>query len=121
MHFQLRSRLRRIVKGILSEPVPGSIQERFPDYDIGRGTYGNPRILRRNENTTLRIGAFCSIADDVHIFLGGNHRVDWATTFPFGEFWPEAQGIKGHPSSRGDVLIGNDVWIGRSAVILSGV
>ena len=35
--------------------------------------------------------------------------------------WPEAAGVKGHPASKGDVVIGNDVWIAEGAVILSGV
>lgn len=72
----------------------------------------------------LEIGKFCSIAEGVKIFLGGNHRVDWITTYPFPallHYWPEASGITGHPSTRGDVIIGNDVWIGTDAIILSGV
>jgi len=35
------------------------------------------------------------------------------------EDWPNAQGIPGHPQSKGDVIIGNDVWIGTGATILS--
>ena len=56
--------------------------------------------------------------------LGGNHRTDWATTFPFGHIFTEDLGgesIKGHPRSNGDVTIGNDVWIGRNATIMSGL
>ncbi|WP_344824120.1 CatB-related O-acetyltransferase [Rurimicrobium arvi] len=58
------------------------------------------------------------------IFLGGNHRVDWVSTYPFPAlpgFFPEAAEITGHPSTKGDVVIGNDVWIGYAAIILSGV
>ncbi len=96
------------------------------DVDIGRHTYGHDQITIRHwgEPTTLRIGAFCSIADRVQIFLGGNHRTDWVSTYPFAEFsdrWPEAKGIEGHPATNGDVTIGNDVWIGSNATILSGV
>ena len=71
----------------------------------------------------LKIGKFCSIANDVQIFLGGNHRIDWITTYPFSVLnsWPEAKDIKGHPCTKGDVIIGNDVWIGRKTLILSGV
>jgi hypothetical protein len=46
------------------------------------------------------------------------------TTYPFPalpETWPEAREIGGHPVSRGDVVVGNDVWIGYGATILSGV
>ena len=68
---------------------------------------------------TLRIGAFCSLAD-ITIFLGGEHRVDWTTTYPFPELWDEAAEIRGHPATKGDVVIGNDVWIASGATILSG-
>ncbi|MFQ5787186.1 MAG: CatB-related O-acetyltransferase, partial [Thermodesulfobacteriota bacterium] len=33
----------------------------------------------------------------------------------------EAEQFKGHPRSKGDVIIGHDVWIGRDTLILSGV
>jgi len=90
-------------------------------YEVGRGTYGEPSILDWEEHTTLKVGSFCSIAGGVQIFLGGNHRADWITTYPFSVFRETAKHIDGHPASRGDVIIGLDVWIGHGAVILSGV
>lgn len=98
-----------------------SIQDRYPMFDIGRGTYGRPKILEWGEGATLKIGSFCSISAGVQIFLGGEHRVDWVTTFPFNILWKEAYHITGHPKSKGNVHIGNDVWIGREAIIMSGV
>lgn len=53
--------------------------------------------------------------------LGGEHRVDWGTTFPFNRYYQEHSSITGHPRTKGDVNIGNDVWIGREALILSGI
>lgn len=91
---------------------------------VGEYTYGNPRILHWGEDANLKIGKFCSIADHVVVFLGGNHRLDWYTTYPFptlSEAWPEGKEIQGHPSTKGDVIIGNDVWIGYGAIILSGI
>lgn len=90
-------------------------------YSIGRGTYGDPVVLHWGESATLKVGAFCSIGGGVKIFLGGNHRVDWITTYPFSVFRESARTISGHPATRGDVVIGNDVWIGAAATILSGV
>ncbi len=90
-------------------------------YDVGTGTYGEPAILHWGEPATLKVGAYCSIADGVKIYLGGNHRVDWITTYPFTEFRESARRISGHPSTKGDVIIGHDVWIGDDAKILSGV
>ncbi len=91
---------------------------------IGRGTYGNPQIYFWNDATKLHIGNFCSIAADVKFILGGEHRSDWISTFPFMEFpesWSNSAGLTGHPSTKGDIVIGHDVWIGNGCTILSGV
>lgn len=89
----------------------------------GKHTYGN--IIERSwgEGATLSVGNFCSIADDVEVFLGGNHRTDWVTTYPFShvEGWKdEFRYIQGHPATKGDVIILNDVWIGAHVTIMSG-
>jgi NDP-sugar pyrophosphorylase family protein len=48
--------------------------------------------------------------------------MSWVTTFPFGGVkWPLEQELPSYRLSKGDVKIGNDVWIGDHAVILSGV
>lgn len=88
---------------------------------VGQHTYGKPCVHEYGEDTELRIGKFCSIAGNVNIFLGGNHRTDWGSTFPFNKLWDCAKYIEGHPATKGDVIIGNDVWIGMNATILSGV
>ena len=90
---------------------------------IGRHTYGFP-VLHRFGPTdgTLEIGSYVSIADEVHIFLGGNHPTDWVSTFPFRlRLGLAGQYADGMPSSGGNVSIEPDVWIGRGATILSGV
>ncbi len=112
---------RQTVKNIWRRRPQKTIQEKFPQFEIGRGTYGIPKIRSWKEGPTLKIGAFCSIAANVQIFLGGEHRPDWVTTYPFSVFWPQARHIMGHPRIKGDVVIGNDVWIGTDAMILSGV
>jgi acetyltransferase-like isoleucine patch superfamily enzyme len=92
---------------------------------VGKFTYGKPEILHWGENAKLKIGKYCSIANDVVVFLGGNHRVHAVTTYPF-EVFHEWAGkdkieIKEYALSKGDVVIGNDVWIGHGATILSGI
>jgi acetyltransferase-like isoleucine patch superfamily enzyme len=92
--------------------------------ELGRHSYGIPKVFLWDNKTRLVIGNFCSIAEDVVIILGGEHRSDWKTTFPFTAFpkdWPSAIGVSGHPQTKGDVVIGSDVWIGHGAIILSGV
>jgi len=93
-------------------------------WEIGKYSYGNPQVISYGNSGKLKIGNYCSIADGVTIFLGGDHRTDWATTFPFTIFkrkWPQGAKISGHPATKGDIVIGHDVWIGHSATILSGV
>ncbi len=93
----------------------------YQQYAIGKFSYGDPKVLSWGEGANLVIGSFCSFAKGVVILLGGEHRVDWVTTYPFSVVLDEGKSIKGHPKSKGDVVIGNDVWIGRDALILSGV
>jgi len=93
-----------------------------PRIIIGQYTYGNPHFKIWGEEERIEIGAFCSIAEEVAIFGGGEHRTDWATTFPLRiAFNDRLAGIDGHPSSKGATKIGNDVWIGFRSIILSGV
>lgn len=91
---------------------------------VGHSTYGRPRVRFPESRSPLSIGRYGSIADGVEILLGGNHRTDWVTTYPFpalAGLWPEAAGRDDFHGSRGGVTIGHDVWIGSQAMILSGV
>lgn len=91
---------------------------------VGRNTYGFPNVYSWDALTSLKIGNYCSIAEGVTFILGGEHRMDWITTYPFNvmaDEWPLAAAIIGHPATKGDIIIGNDVWIGHGALILSGV
>jgi acetyltransferase-like isoleucine patch superfamily enzyme len=92
-------------------------------YEIGEYTYGEPKVLYDNPDSMLKIGKFCSIAKGVTIYLGGNHRIDWISSYPFNVIrnFPEASNIQGHPATKGSVIIGNDVWLGRHSTIMSGV
>jgi virginiamycin A acetyltransferase len=72
----------------------------------------------------LRIGKFCAIASGVEFILnGGNHLVDALSSYPFSIFgngWEHAMEGRQFPS-KGDITIGNDVWLGYRSVILAGV
>ena len=93
---------------------------------LGRHSYSASTIHKHWETPGchLQIGNFCSIANNINVYLGGNHRKDWVTTFPFGhihrEIFNKFDGT-GHPASNGGITIGNDVWIGENVVIMSGV
>ncbi|WP_420101801.1 CatB-related O-acetyltransferase [Bosea sp. (in: a-proteobacteria)] len=91
---------------------------------IGPYTYGRPKVRFAESGAGLVIGRYGSIADGVEILLGGNHRLDWVTTYPFPalpRLWPQAAGIGGFDATRGDVVIGHDVWLGSQAMVMSGV
>jgi acetyltransferase-like isoleucine patch superfamily enzyme len=90
---------------------------------MGRGTYGNPRVVTfPGDRARVRIGSFTSIGRDVQLMDGGNHRVDWVTTFPFRAVYGlDGAYTDGHPATKGDIEIGSDVWIGRGARVMSGV
>lgn len=89
-------------------------------WQIGDHSYGKPQIFERNAK--LKMGKFVSIASGVGIALG-NHRIDSVTSYPFTTLrraWPSA-GTEADHATKGDVIIGNDVWIGANAFITSGV
>jgi acetyltransferase-like isoleucine patch superfamily enzyme len=90
----------------------------------GSFTYGNCNVLSWGAPYTVEVGKFCSIATNVNVYIGGNHRCDWVTTYPFGHVFKETFTTfdgKGCPTSNGNVIIGNDVWIGNNATIMSGI
>jgi acetyltransferase-like isoleucine patch superfamily enzyme len=92
-----------------------------PQVEVGEHTYGLRRecFFAYHPDDRVRIGKFCSLADGVKFVFGG-HRVDTVSTFPF-----RAICFKDAPhadaSSKGDIVVGHDVWIGVNALILSGV
>ena len=72
----------------------------------------------------LIIGKFCMIASNATFIMNGaNHLTDAITSYPFaifGQDWANAMDNKTYPL-KGDIVIGNDVWIGYNATILTGV
>ena len=91
----------------------------FDAVKVGNYTYGDLTVINFNEKEKLTIGSFCSIASGVVFVLNGDHPTDMVSTFPFrikclGMDVAEA-------TSKGDITVGDDVWIGQNAVILSGV
>ncbi|CAO3405417.1 CatB-related O-acetyltransferase [Azospirillum sp. 11R-A] len=92
---------------------------------VGSFTYfSDPlELVTYGEPGKIEIGRFCSIADGVRIYFGGMHAMDGVSTYPaemLAEWMPELAGPNS-TSSKGPVVIGNDVWIGEGASILSGV
>ncbi|MBO0455983.1 CatB-related O-acetyltransferase [Enterococcus hulanensis] len=104
------------------------------EYTIYNDFRSDPREFEQNNvlyqypinQDKLIIGKFCSIAcGATFIFNSANHRQSALSTYTFPLFYEEWQLDKEHVTSawdnKGDIVIGNDVWIGYEATILSGV
>lgn len=111
----------KIKRRFFQKSGPRYLNQIFPNSDIGEHSYGGLDIIKFGDDTQFSMGRYCSIAANVKAVLGGGHRTDWATTYPFSDIDPSFAHIKGHPQSNGNIVIGNDVWIGRDTLILSGI
>lgn len=97
-------------------------------WNADRGTYfdRNVNIISWSDEYKINVGKYCSIGRDCNFFLHANHRPDWVTTSsqllgPVTHEIAKMHMEMGHPSCKGDIIIGNDVWIGAKATIMSGV
>ena len=90
---------------------------------VGRFTYGVTRnsFVRASALAPCSIGAFSAIGPDVLIYGQAEHRLDSTSSYPFRSQYFMAGAPPAEPLTRGPVRIGNDVWIGSRAIILSGV
>lgn len=103
----------------------GEIHEEIPaGVTVGRHAYGYDAdtfcVFMRNAR--IDVGAFCSIGPDVRILAGSEHITSRATTFPLNALlFDPAGGNALDAIDRGTTTIGNDVWIGLGAIVLSGI
>jgi virginiamycin A acetyltransferase len=104
------------------------------DYTMYNDFVSDPTQFEKNNvlyhypinHDRLMIGKFCSIACGARfIFTSANHTLRSLSTYPFPIFFEEWGLCKDDVASawdpKGDTVVGNDVWIGYEAVILSGV
>ena len=86
--------------------------------DIGKNTYGTINALMFNRDSKLIIGSYCSIAPQVSFIVSADHFTNHISSFPIKVKILEEpyEGV-----SKGDIVVGDDVWIGYGATILSGV
>jgi acetyltransferase-like isoleucine patch superfamily enzyme len=103
---------------------------RDPRVFVGRGTYGDPRLVLYSADDRIEIGRYCSIAADTTIIGGGEHNYRTTSSFPFHWFHGEDPGAEvSDPTQvrfrnsvhKGPTRIGSDVWLGYGSMILSGV
>lgn len=104
------------------------------EYTIYNDFVNDPRDFERNNvlyhypinHDKLVIGKFCSVACGAKfLFNSANHTLDSLSTYPFPIFFEEwnldVKDITKAWDNKGDIVIGNDVWIGYEAVIMAGV
>lgn len=117
------------LKNVVSDP---NIE--IGDYTMYNDYVRDPRDFAKNNvlyhypvnGDKLKIGKFCSIACGAKfLFTSGNHAMQSLSTYPFPIFFEEwnldARDICSAWDNKGDIIIGNDVWIGYEAVIMAGV
>ena len=104
------------------------------DYTIYNDFVANPLLFEKNNvlyhypilREKLIIGKFCSIACGTKfLFNCANHSLKSLSTYTFPLFYEEWELEKSNITTawdkKGDIVIGNDVWIGYEAVIMAGV
>ena len=117
------------LKNVITDP-----NIKIGDYTMYNDFVRDPRDFQKNNvlyhypvnHDKLVIGKFCSIACGAKfIFTSANHTLKSLSTYPFPIFFEEwgldSANITEVWDKKGDIVIGNDVWIGYEAVILSGV
>lgn len=96
----------------------------YDDFETVENFEKNVKYLFDFIGDKLIIGKYCMIASDVTFIMNGaNHLTDAVSTYPFAIFgngWESAMDGKSYPT-KGDTIIGNDVWIGYGATIMPGV
>lgn len=104
------------------------------DYTIYNDFVNDPREFERKNvlyqypinHDRLVIGKFCSIACGARfLFNSANHTLASLSSYPFPLFFEEwgleKENVAQAWDNKGDILVGNDVWIGYEAIILAGV
>lgn len=104
------------------------------DYTMYNDFVNDPRDFQKNNvlyhypinRDRLIIGKFCSIACGAKfIFTSANHKLGSLSTYPFPLFFEEWDLDKSNVTdawdNKGDIVIGNDVWIGYEAVVMQGI
>lgn len=86
---------------------------------VGDASYGELHVTSFASGSKIKIGSYCSIAQEVRFVINAGHRIDTISSYPFKV---KTLGVVDEEAtSKGDIIIEDDVWIGYRAMILDGV
>lgn len=86
---------------------------------VGIATYGDINVLSYNNISKLTIKNYCSIGPKVTFVLNSDHELSHITSYPFKVKLLKSMDYEA--TSKGDIIVDDDVWIGYGATIMSGV
>lgn len=87
---------------------------------VGNATYGGIKVLAYNKLSHLKIGNYCSIGPETIFVLSADHYLNHLSTYPFKtKILSKGKELEG--VSKGDIVVGDDVWFGCNVTVLSGV
>lgn len=118
---------RRVVllKPLLDDPLIEVGDFTYYDDPEFAAKFATRNVLHHYGPDRLIIGKFCALATGTTFIMNGaNHRMNGVSTFPFpimGGDWAEHMDLVADLPSRGDTVVGSDVWFGGDVTVMPGV
>lgn len=114
-----------LLKPLVTSPLIEVGEFTYYDDPADPTAFETRNVLYHYGPDRLVIGKFCALAEGVRFIMNGaNHRMDGPSTFPFpimGGSWAEHVDLITGLPSRGDTVVGNDVWLGHHVTVMAGV
>ena len=113
------------LKPLIQNPLIEVGEYSYYDDPLHSAEFETRNVTHHYGPEKLVLGKFCAIASGtMFVMNGANHRMNGVSTYPFpimGGAWGEHRDLITDLPSRGDTIVGNDVWIGANATIMPGV
>ena len=113
------------LKPLIKSPSISVGDYTYYDDPAGALLFEERNVLYAYGPERLEIGSYCALAEGVRFLMGGgNHAMLGPSTFPFGIFgadWEPTMDLVMAAESRGDTVVGSDVWIGYQSLVMPGV
>jgi virginiamycin A acetyltransferase len=114
-----------LLKPLVTSPLIEVGEYTYYDDPVDPTAFETKNVLYHYGPDRLVIGKYCALGEGTTFIMNGaNHRMDGLSTFPFpimGEPWSEHFDLLTGLPSRGDTVVGNDVWFGYRTMVMPGV